>query len=119
MFTRSVLQINARYIFQGVPGGDLILETLAAPVDLWAHITSSLSQDLTPTQLWVAQDKVDLWVAQDKVEHFGCCAAVTAVAYLGALCHPRCARYRLPLSAICSVLVGVLKEAGDYLQVPI
>ena len=73
-----------------VSGGDLISEILAAPVDLW--------------------------VAQDKVEHFGCCAAVTVVAYLGALCHPRCARYRLPLSAICSVLVGVLKEAGDYLQ---
>ena len=60
---------------------------------------------------------MDLWVAQDKLEHFGCCAAVAVVAYLGALYHPGCAQYRLPLSALCSVLAGGLKEAGDYFQV--
>ncbi|KAL3148756.1 hypothetical protein ABBQ38_014167 [Trebouxia sp. C0009 RCD-2024] len=58
----------------------------------------------------------DLWFARDKVEHFICCAVVACLAYLAALYHPRCVRYRLPLSALCSVLGGLLKEAGDYLQ---
>lgn len=59
----------------------------------------------------------DVWLAKDKVEHFCSCAAVTLFVYVGCLYLNRLARYRFVLSGGCSVIVGVLKEVGDYLQV--
>ncbi len=59
----------------------------------------------------------DVWLAKDKVEHFCSCAAVTVLVYLGCLYLNRFARYRFVLSGGCSVIIGVLKEVGDYLQV--
>ena len=60
----------------------------------------------------------DAWLATDKLEHFCFCAAVVVATYLASLRVSRAARYRLPLSAGCSVLAGVIKELGDYLKVP-
>lgn len=50
------------------------------------------------------------------MEHFCSCAAVTVLVYLGCLYLHRLARYRFVLSGGCSVIVGVVKEVGDYLQ---
>lgn len=50
------------------------------------------------------------------MEHFCSCAAVTVSVYFGCLYLNRLARYRFVLSGGCSVIVGVLKEIGDYLK---